>query len=64
MDNLLWSAGYLIGYCILPIIAFIFGYIISKSTGKNWGYILAIVFSILYIVVITIGTRHNNSIGS
>ena len=64
MDTLLFFAGFLLGYCMIPIIAFIFGYIISKSTGKKWGYVVALVFSMLYLVVIILGTLHNKSIGS
>lgn len=64
MDNLLWFAGFSLAYCMIPIIAFIFGYIVSKSTGKKWGYIVAIIFSILYVIVIALGTIHNNSIGN
>lgn len=63
MDTLMGYAGFALGYSIIPIIAFIFGYVISKSTGKNWGYVVALIFSILFAAVIVLGTLHNNSIG-
>ena len=64
MDTLLGYAGFALAYCIIPIIAFIFGYVISKSTGKNWGYVIAVIVSISYFAMIILGHLHNKSMGS
>lgn len=41
MGSLAALAGWFFGFFSMPILALVVGFIIKKSTGKSWGYVLA-----------------------
>ena len=41
MDLLAALTGRFLGLFSIPILAFIIGFIVKKSTGKSWGYYIA-----------------------
>lgn len=51
------------GYFFIPITAFALGFIIKKSTGKNWGYVLAGVLLFLQLLMMAIVLFYKNQGG-
>jgi len=48
------------GYFFIPITAFALGFIVKKSTGKNWGYVLAGVLLFLQLLMMAIVFFYKN----
>ena len=56
MDLLAALTGKFLGFFSIPILAFVIGFIVKKSTGKFWGYYIAgtlLATQLLIMVVLT-----------
>lgn len=45
------SAGFLVGYFIIPIVLLLIGFVVQKLNGKTWGYWAAGVVFVLQLLV-------------
>jgi hypothetical protein len=63
MDQLGGMLGLLMGYGSPAIILFCFAFVLAKSTGKTWPYVVAAVLTVMIYALLMLGWNHLKATG-